>query len=161
MERPDCTSTGSPNVSRSLASWRLMVGSLTFINQKWTRLIGQLRLRRAQQREAAIAYQRTVLAAWHEIDNAMADFAAAQRQRERLAAAVADNRAAVRIAQQQYAQGAADFLNVLTMQDMLPSTQNQLVQASAEVSASVARLYRALGGGWENTYPEVQTAPHT
>ncbi|AQS88121.1 secretion system type I outer membrane efflux pump lipoprotein NodT [Neoasaia chiangmaiensis NBRC 101099] len=118
------------------------------------RLIGQLKLRREQQREAAVMFQSTVLKAWQEIDDAMADFSTAQAQRDRLAAAVAQNREAVRIAQVQYAQGSADFLNVLTLQNALLSTQRDLVSATADVSGSVARLYRALGGGWETKYPE-------
>ncbi|GBQ85097.1 secretion system type I outer membrane efflux pump lipoprotein NodT [Gluconacetobacter johannae DSM 13595] len=121
------------------------------------RLIGQLHLRKAQQKEAAIRYQRTVLNAWHEIDDAMADFTAAQRQRDRLREAVDENRIAVDIAQQQYAQGSADFLNVLTMQNMLLATQSQLVQATADISTAVARLYRALGGGWQAELPPPAT----
>jgi outer membrane protein TolC len=50
-------------------------------------------------------------------------------------------------------QGASDFLNVLTLQNALLASQNELVQATTDVSVSVARLYRALGGGWEARYP--------
>ena len=117
------------------------------------RLTGQLRLRRAQQKEAAINLQRTILKAWQEIDDAMADFSAAQQQRDRLKETVAQNETAVRLAQQQYVQGASDFLNVLTLQNALLASQNQLVQATTAVSVSVAHLYRALGGGWETRFP--------
>ncbi len=117
------------------------------------RLTGQLRLRRAQQKEAAIMLQRTILKAWQEVDDAMADFSAAQGQRDRLAEAVAENQIAVDTAQAQYVQGASDFLNVLTMQNALLATQSELVQATTHVSTSVARLYRALGGGWETAFP--------
>ena len=113
------------------------------------RLRGQLRLRKAQQKEAAINYQRSVLSAWHEIDDAMADFSAAQRRRDRLAAATEENRNALRIAQTQYAQGAIDFLNVLTVQNQLLSTQGELVKSQADTAASLADLYKALGGGWK------------
>ena len=117
------------------------------------RLTGQLRLRRAQQKEAAITLQRTILKAWQEIDDAMADFSAAQQQRDRLKETVAQNETAVRLARQQYVQGASDFLNVLTLQNALLASQNQLVQSTTAVSVAVARLYRALGGGWEMRYP--------
>ncbi|BAK84705.1 secretion protein [Novacetimonas maltaceti] len=117
------------------------------------RLTGQLRLRKAQQREAAVMLQRTVLKAWQEIDDAMADLSAAQNQRDRLAEAVKENQIAVQTAQAQYVQGSSDFLNVLTLQNALLATQNQLVQATTNVSTSAARLYRALGGGWERRFP--------
>jgi len=121
------------------------------------RLTGQLRLRRAQQREAAITLQRTILKAWQEIDDAMADFSAAQQQRDRLRETVAQNEMAVRLAQLQYVHGASDFLNVLTLQNALLTSQSQLVQSTTTVSVSVARLYRALGGGWEPRYPVATT----
>ncbi len=117
------------------------------------RLTGQLRLRRAQQKEAAITLQRTVLKAWQEIDDAMADLSSAQNQRDRLAAAVAQNQIAVTTAQRQYTEGAAAFLNVLDMQDRLLDTQSRLIEANVAVSTAVTHLYRALGGGWESRYP--------
>ncbi|KAA8419106.1 TolC family protein, partial [Acetobacter sp. DmW_125126] len=86
-------------------------------------------------------------------DDAMADLSAAQNQRDRLAEAVKENEIAVQTAQAQYVQGSSDFLNVLTLQNALLATQNQLVQATTSVSTSVARLYRALGGGWERQFP--------
>ncbi|MBB3884273.1 NodT family efflux transporter outer membrane factor (OMF) lipoprotein [Acetobacter oeni] len=119
------------------------------------RLSGQLHLRKAQQREAAIMLQRTVLKAWQEIDDAMADFSAAQTERDRLAEAVHENQIAVDTAQMQYVQGSSDFLNVLTLQNALLSSQSALAEASTQVSRSVTSLYRALGGGWETTYPAV------
>ncbi|RBM07457.1 efflux transporter outer membrane subunit [Novacetimonas cocois] len=117
------------------------------------RLTGQLRLRKAQQQEAATLFQRTVLKAWEEIDNAMAAFTAAQNQRDRLTEAVHENEIAVQTAQAQYVQGASDFLNVLTLQNALLNSQSELVTATGQVADCVTRLYRALGGGWENIYP--------
>ncbi|QDH14015.1 efflux transporter outer membrane subunit [Formicincola oecophyllae] len=117
------------------------------------RLIGQLRLRRKQEQEAALRFQDTVLGAWREVADAMADFASAQRQRQRLQAAVRDNQEAVRIAQLQYAEGSGDFLNVLTLQNALLTSHETLVRAHADVASAVARLYQALGGGWETRYP--------
>lgn len=117
------------------------------------RLRGQLHLRQAQQKEAAVALQRTVLKAWEEVDDAMADLSAAQGARDRLREAVQQNEIAVRTAQAQYTAGSSDFLNVLTMQNALLASQGALVDATTEVSRSVTRLYRALGGGWQARYP--------
>lgn len=95
--------------------------------------------------------------AWQEIDDALADYTAAQNQRDRLAEAVQDNEIAVQTAQAQYVQGASDFLNVLTMQNALLASQNALVDATASVAGSLTQVYRALGGGWERLYPASQT----
>ena len=112
------------------------------------RLTGQLHLRRAQQKEAAIALQRTLLKAWEEVDDSMADLSAAQERRNRLEETVSEDETAVHIAQLQYSQGSGDFLNVLTTQNALLASRSALAESSANVSISVAHLYRALGGGW-------------
>lgn len=101
-------------------------------------------------------FQRTVLKAWQEIDDAMADFTAAQRRRDELTEAVHENEIAVDTAKAQYVQGSSDFLNVLTLQNALLSSQSAEADATAHVALSVTNLYRAVGGGWESLYPEKQ-----
>jgi NodT family efflux transporter outer membrane factor (OMF) lipoprotein len=117
------------------------------------RLKGQLALREAQQQEAAITFQRTVLNAWHEVDNAMSDYDTRQAQRDRLAEAVEQNRIAFDNAQRQYVAGATDFLNVLTVQKDLLRTQQALAASSTDVAESLVMLFKALGGGWQTTFP--------
>lgn len=124
------------------------------------RLTGQLHLRRAQQKEAATMFQRTVLKAWQEIDDAMADFTAAQKRRDELTQAVHENEIAVETAKLQYVQGSSDFLNVLTLQNALLAAQSAQADARAHVADSVTRLYRAVGGGWQDLYPEKKAKKH-
>ncbi|MDN6714621.1 MAG: TolC family protein, partial [Acetobacter sp.] len=120
---------------------------------------GQLHLRKAQQQEASVLFQRTVLKAWQEIDDAMASFTAAQKRRDELAQAVQQNEIALNVAQAQYVQGASDFLNVLSAQNALLASQSALVEATAHVAGSVTQLYRAIGGGWETLYPDALENP--
>lgn len=121
---------------------------------------GQLRstleLRKAQQREAAITFQRTVLQAWHDVDNALTAYKTEQTRRDELIQAVAQNRRALTLAQSRYAQGVADFLTVLDTERNLLATQQQLAQSTANVSANLVALYKALGGGWETDMPETR-----
>ncbi len=117
------------------------------------RLRGVLHLREAQQQEAAVVYQQTVLRAWHEIDDQLTRYNASQLRRDSLAEAVRQNQIALRTAQQQYVEGVVDFVNVLTVQGALLTTQEQLVDSSAGVSLAMVGLYKALGGGWESVYP--------
>jgi NodT family efflux transporter outer membrane factor (OMF) lipoprotein len=117
------------------------------------RLRGVLDLREAQQQEAAIAYEQTVLRAWHEIDDQLSAYNASQLRRDSLAEAVRQNRIALQTAQQQYIEGVADFVNVLTVQSALLATQEQWVESSANVSLAAVGLYKALGGGWQSVYP--------
>ncbi len=115
------------------------------------RLRGRLELREAQQQEAAIDYQRTVLRAWQEVDDAMHDYAASQRRQERLGEAVAQNRRALQSAREQYRAGAVDFLSVLDSQRQLLDNQEQRVASDEAVSLTLVNLYKALGGGWSPT----------
>ena len=113
-----------------------------------------LELRKAQQQEAATSYQRTVLNAWHEVDNALVAYKAEQLRRQQLVQAVADNRRAVSLAQSRYTQGLIDLLQVLDAERSLLSAQLALAQSTTNVSTNLVALYKALGGGWEADYPE-------
>jgi outer membrane protein TolC len=112
-----------------------------------------LELRKVEQQEAALNYQQTVLQAWHDVDNALTAYAEEQHRRESLMTAVAQNRIAVSLAQQRYTQGVADFLNVLDSERALLQARLQLADSTAIVSENLVQLYKALGGGWEATYP--------
>jgi NodT family efflux transporter outer membrane factor (OMF) lipoprotein len=112
------------------------------------RLTGTLELRKRQEQEAALNYQRVVLGAWHEVDNAMTDYAAEQKHHAALEQAVYQNTIALSTARDRYVQGAADFINVLAVQSSLLATQSELVDSTTDAAIDRVRLYRALGGGW-------------
>lgn len=127
--------------------------SLTIPLFEGGRLRGTLQLREAQQQEAAVNYQRTVLQAFTDVDNALIAFAAEQRRRNSLVEQVAQSRRAFNLAQSQYRQGISDFLQVLTAQRTVLSAEQQLSDSTATVSANLVSLYKALGGGWEADLP--------
>ncbi|GLK88691.1 efflux transporter outer membrane subunit [Pseudomonas turukhanskensis] len=112
------------------------------------RLTGTLELRKRQEQEAAIEYQRVVLSAWHEVDNAMTDYAAEKQHHTALQEAVRQNTLALTTARDRYAQGAIDFINVLGVQRALLATQSDLVDSATQAALDRVQLYRALGGGW-------------
>lgn len=112
-----------------------------------------LQLRTAQQREAALEYQQTVLQAFHDVDNALTNYSAEQRRGTRLAAAVDRSRAALGVAKDQYANGLSSFLDVLTAQRTLFQAQQQFADSTTTVSGNLVQLYKALGGGWEGSFP--------
>jgi NodT family efflux transporter outer membrane factor (OMF) lipoprotein len=113
------------------------------------RLQGALKLSESRQQEAAVNYQRTVLAAWHEVDNALSNYQAEQRRHQSLQNAVRQSQNALASAQEQYTQGTVDYVNVLTVQNALLANQAALIQSTADVSLTLVSLYQSLGGGWE------------
>ncbi len=118
---------------------------------------GQLRatlqLREAQQEEAAVDYQKTVLQAFHDVDNALTAYQTEQARRDQLVLAVAQNQRALGLAQSRYQEGVADFLTVLDAERSLLQTQQQLASSTTNVSQNLVALYKALGGGWETNLP--------
>jgi NodT family efflux transporter outer membrane factor (OMF) lipoprotein len=106
-------------------------------------------LREAQQQEAAIGWERTVLTAFHEVDDALTGYDAEQRRHDRLQAAVAANRRALSIAGQRYEQGVTDFLQVLVAQRNLLAAEQDLADSTTTISTDFVQLYKALGGGWQ------------
>jgi NodT family efflux transporter outer membrane factor (OMF) lipoprotein len=113
------------------------------------RLRGNLALRESQHREAAIDFQKTLLRAWQEVDDALTAYAQAQKRRVAAALAVVQDRIALGAARQRYQQGLVDFLNVNTSLAQLLRSENDVVQSDVEVATDLVNLYRVLGGGWE------------
>lgn len=112
-------------------------------------LRGNLVLRESEQREAAIGFQKTVLQAWQEVDNALTAYGEAQHRRAEIAEAVEQNKIALDAARQRYTQGAVDFLNVISAQTQLLQSENDLADNDTQIAVDLVTLYRALGGGWE------------
>ncbi len=117
------------------------------------RLTRILQLRKAQQQEAAINYQRTVLGALHEVDNALTNYDAEQHRRDELQRAVLQNRRAVQLSQERYTQGVADFLTVLVAERSLLDAEQQFTNSTTMVSTDLVQIYKSLGGGWEVDMP--------
>lgn len=112
------------------------------------RLTGTLALTKARQQESAIQFRRTVLGAWHEVDDAVTAYRTEQQRDEQLGLAVENNRIAFKTAQQRYAQGASTFLSVLIAQRDLLASETALARSRTDVSIAMVKLYKSLGGGW-------------
>ena len=106
-----------------------------------------------------MTYQRTVLGALHDVDNALTAYEAEQRRRDRLELAVAQNRRALSLARDRYTQGVTDFLQVLDVQRSLLAAEQQLTDSTTTVSTDLVQIYKALGGGWESDFPVMEKKP--
>jgi NodT family efflux transporter outer membrane factor (OMF) lipoprotein len=115
------------------------------------RLTGNLELTKAEQQEAAIDFQRTVLNAWQEVDNALTSYEAEQRRLQQLHDEADEARRALGLMRQQYRSGMTDFLHVLDAQRQLLSAERDEADSAATVSTDLVSLYKALGGGWDKS----------
>jgi NodT family efflux transporter outer membrane factor (OMF) lipoprotein len=122
------------------------------------RLKSNLVLQEKRQQEAAIAYHKAVLSAWHDVVNALTAYKSEQLRRERLKAQVSHAREALMLARSRYDQGVAEFTTLLDDARTVLQAEQQYAQSTTNVSVDLIALYKALGGGWELTYPDAGAA---
>jgi NodT family efflux transporter outer membrane factor (OMF) lipoprotein len=118
------------------------------------RLRNTLELRDAQQQEAAIFYHKTVLQAWHDVVNALVAHRLEQTRRARLRAQADHSRQALGLARTRYNDGVTDFLTVLDTERTLLQAEQQYATSTTNVALDLVQLFKALGGGWELTFPD-------
>ena len=147
--------------ANQLLEWASRFGSLgptlelpIFDRGRWK----SVRLDNLRAQEAVVGYERTVLNALHEVENALAAYRADQERRAWLAAAVAQDADALTLARQRYENGVANFTDVLNVQRTLQQNEAALNDATTAVATDLVRLYRALGGGWQYPYDAAATA---
>ena len=112
------------------------------------RLTGELKLRESQQKEAALNFQKVVLAAWRDVDIDMDGYMQAQVSNERAIASAGDRKHAFTISQQQFAEGAVTKLSVLRSEQAYLETEVATAATASEEDQRLVLLYEALGGGW-------------
>jgi len=113
--------------------------------------------RRAQTAQATAAYdatvagyRQTVLNAFREVEDALAQLRVLEEEAQIQQKALATAREVLRIAENQYRAGLVSYLNVVTAQaSALSSERTTLAILGARLDASVA-LIAALGGGWSS-----------
>jgi outer membrane protein, multidrug efflux system len=114
------------------------------------RLTANLRLARAQEAQAALAYRGIVLNALREVEDALVAYRTDRATRDKLAEAVRSGDRSLFLARDAYTHGLSDFLTVLDAQRTLTASRQQLVQADLALTNDVVTLYTALGGGWRD-----------
>ena len=118
-----------------------------------------IKLQEALRDEAFIGYQKTVLNALGEVENAIIALTKEQEHFIALQNAVNSNRQAVDIAVKLYTEGETDFLNVISAQSSLLSSEDALEQSRSDISTYLVALYKAMGGDWDFDAPIEDTQP--
>jgi outer membrane protein, multidrug efflux system len=113
------------------------------------KLIGNLKVSKAQQIEAALTYQQTVLNALQETETALIAYGEDQQTIEELEKIVQSNQKLAYLNQQRYRKGLTNRLDDLNSQLILNNSELSLLQAQTSALLDLVSLYKALGGGWE------------
>lgn len=98
---------------------------------------------------ARLQYQKTVLTALAEVEDALVDFNREQSAQIRLDEAVRSSRQAAELSRYRYKAGLSDFLNVLLAEATLAQSEDKLAQSDQRLSLAMISLYKAMGGGWQ------------
>jgi len=114
-------------------------------------LRAQYRVSKAQFQEAAAAYQQTVLTAFEDVSDALITRQKLAEENVFDGQAVVALASSVELATQRYLNGKSSYFEVLQAQQELYPAQRAQVQAQAGELIAVVQLYKALGGGWQNT----------
>ena len=122
-------------------------------------LVANLRMSKAQQAEAALAYRKTVLMALRDVDNALVVYRTDQARRDSLADSVAAEQSSFELARDSYRKGITSFINVLDAERQLAQGRQQYAQQTMQVSTDLVALYKALGGGWQASEGPDAAAP--
>lgn len=117
-------------------------------------LTGELQAQEARWKRAQLNYEQTILNALSEVADALEARLQLQRVREQREIAVRELASSVDISLDRYLLGIASYFEVLQVEEQLYSTQLELAQTQAAQLTNVVQLYRALGGGWQQTTPD-------
>jgi NodT family efflux transporter outer membrane factor (OMF) lipoprotein len=118
---------------------------------------GRIAAQDARTQQALARWERTVLVAVEEVENAMTGFLREQVRRAHLAEAATEARRAADVATTQYRLGLTDFQNVVDFERAAAELEDQLTQSRALITTNLVALYRALGGGWEGEAEQLAT----
>ncbi len=114
----------------------------------------------SQQRQSLYEYERTILQAFRETDDALMAYRKTGEQRTAQSLRVAADRKVLELAELRYRGGVAAYLEVLDAQRSLFGSEMDEADTIGAHLTSLVRLYKALGGGWPGApTPEPAAGP--
>lgn len=102
----------------------------------------------SQQRQTLYAYERTILQAFQETEDALVAYRKTGEQRQTQAARVAAERKVLELADVRYRGGVAVYIEVLDAQRSLFAAELDETETIGNHLIWLVKLYKALGGGW-------------
>jgi multidrug efflux system outer membrane protein len=129
-------------------AWSYMP-SITWNGLNVERVRSNLHASEARADAADANYQRTVLQAVEDVDNAVVNYNAEHARVEQLMAQADQSRRAAELARVRYQEGATGYLELLDAERVQLSAEDALAQSESAIDTRAVALYKALGGGWQ------------
>ena len=115
------------------------------------RLRAQVELSRSRQRELVETYRSAILTALKEVEDALGNASRDARQEAAQREILAEAQRSLRLAELRYREGADELLTVLDAQRTLFAAQDQLALLRQARLVDAVDLFKALGGGWQQS----------
>lgn len=112
------------------------------------RIEAQIDAADAQQRQAFLNYQQTVLEALENMENALSSYLHETTRNAALTTGVSQNRRAANLALKQYTNGYTGLLDVLVAVRNLLDSEASLAASDISLRNDLVSIYAAAGGGW-------------
>lgn len=141
---------GQPNDFGGPGSRAFSVGpSITWNGLNVERVRSNLHASEARADEAEANYQRSVLQAIEDVDNAVVGYNAEHARIEQLMAQSTQSKRAADLARIRYQEGATGYLELLDAERVQLAAEDDLAQSETAIDTRAVSLYKALGGGWQ------------
>ncbi len=112
------------------------------------RIRGQVAQAEAVQRQALYTYEKSIISAFQDVENALIDRTKFGQIRDEQAKNVEALRRFRDLADLRYREGATIYLEVANAEQSLFNAQLAYVATQSQLFQSYANLYKAMGGGW-------------
>ncbi len=119
------------------------------------RIRGQVAQAEALQRQALHTYEKSIISAFQDVENALIDRTKFGQVREEQAKNVEALRSFRDLADLRYREGATIYLEVANAEQSLFNAQLAYVATQSQLFQSYANLYKAMGGGWVDQAEEL------
>jgi len=113
------------------------------------RIKNQVRVQDARFQQLIVNYQKTVLRAAQEVEDAMVAFLRKQQEVLFLSDSVEAAKRSVELSMIQYREGMVSYQRVLDSQRFQTQEQDLLTSTAGDVALNLIGMYKALGGGWQ------------
>jgi outer membrane protein, multidrug efflux system len=135
-----------------------IAAGLTWPLLDFGRVRARIGVSEARALQALASYEQTVAVALEETEGALSQFSRSAEETDKLTGAARSAEEAARLSKLRFDAGSVDFLIVLDAERQSLLARDALVLAQVDQVTALVSIYRALGGGWNDSPPAVAVA---
>ncbi|MBT4759435.1 MAG: TolC family protein, partial [Nitrosomonadales bacterium] len=110
-----------------------------------------IKVQDAQLDQARVHYEKTVLVAFEEVENAIKSYKEEKQRNNSLKESVSAAKKVNKITLARYTSGLIDFQEVQDAERVIFFQEDELAQSNGNLVQYIIQLYKAMGGGWDET----------